>query len=246
MDTRRARGSVHARRRSRISGPARSQSERQSRRASTKPSGPSRPANRRAKSPKATRPPSLPKAIALPSCGVGRFWLAPLAGGAATMLFHPRSGVTRRRLSGRRMDRSWRLSATASTTVSLQCTTSMPSRCPTWIPASIATAIRFGRPTAGKSRSAARRRVEAGEAVAARMGGRVSHGRFMLPRSPMARPPDLDCRPGSGSAFHGIVSENQLYWGAGDRMRLPVGERRLVPPLFRRRGRRPGKAVDAR
>ena len=51
--------------------------------------------------------------------------------------------------------------------------------------------------------------------------------------------------PGPGSVFHPMVSEQQLYWGAGDRILFPVGARRLAAPLLRSGRRRRGHAADA-
>lgn len=151
----------------------------------------------------------------------GQIWWAPLAGGTATMLFHPRSGVTSE-------DITWSPDGSKVAFVSDRTNHSFiavydfnaktlsymdPSvdhdRNPVWSPDG--KQIAFSRTPAGGAPGGGGRGGRGGDGWSIRVAS-VADG---TARQIWA------AEKGMGSAFHPIVSESQLYWGAGDRIVFP-------------------------
>lgn len=151
----------------------------------------------------------------------GQIWWAPLAGGTATMLFHPRSGVTSE-------DITWSPDGSKVAFVSDRTNHSFiavydfnaktlsymdPSvdhdRNPVWSPDG--KQIAFSRTPAGGAPAGGGRGGRGGDGWSIRVAS-VADG---TARQIWA------AEKGMGSAFHAIMSESQLYWGAGDRIVFP-------------------------
>jgi dipeptidyl aminopeptidase/acylaminoacyl peptidase len=147
----------------------------------------------------------------------GQIWWAPLAGGNAAMLFHPRSGVTSAEITwspdgskvafvSDRVNHSFiAVYDFNGKTLSYMDPSVDHDRNPVWSPDG--KQIAFSRMLAGGGGRGGR----GGDGWSIRVGS-VADG--------MARQ-IWAAEKGMGSAFHGIVSESQLYWGAGDRIVFP-------------------------